>query len=55
MSALTRREFVLSAELLGERKWRIILIEIFPNMLSFFMGGLVLWELARRAAGLGPV
>ena len=44
--SLRTREFVLSAELLGERKWRIILIEIFPNMLSFFMGGLVLGTIA---------
>ena len=40
--SLRTREFVLSAELMGEKKWRIILKEIFPNMLSFFMGGLVL-------------
>jgi peptide/nickel transport system permease protein len=44
--SLRTREFVLSAELMGERKWRIILIEIFPNMLSFFMGGLVLGTIA---------
>jgi peptide/nickel transport system permease protein len=44
--SLRTREFVLSAELLGERKWRIILIEIFPNMLSFFMSGLVLGTIA---------
>ena len=44
--SLRTREFVLSAELLGEKKWRIILIEIFPNMLSFFMGGLVLGTIA---------
>ncbi|HWV19807.1 MAG TPA: ABC transporter permease [Devosia sp.] len=40
--SLRTREFILAAELMGERKWRIILKEIFPNMLSFFMGGLVL-------------
>jgi peptide/nickel transport system permease protein len=40
--SLRTREFVLAAELMGERKWRIILKEIFPNMLSFFTGGLVL-------------
>lgn len=40
--SLRTREFVLSAELMGEKKWRIIFKEIFPNMLSFFMGGLVL-------------
>ncbi len=44
--SLRTREFVLSAELLGEKKWRIVLIEIFPNMLSFFMGGLVLGTIA---------
>ncbi len=44
--SLRTREFVLSAELLGERKWRIVLIEIFPNMLSFFMSGLVLGTIA---------
>jgi peptide/nickel transport system permease protein len=44
--SLRTREFVLAAELLGEKKWRIILIEIFPNMLSFFMGGLVLGTIA---------
>lgn len=44
--ALRAREFVLSAELMGEKKWRIILIEIFPNMLSFVVGGLVLGTIA---------
>ncbi len=44
--SLRTREFVLSAELMGERKWRIILVEIFPNMLSFFMSGLVLGTIA---------
>jgi peptide/nickel transport system permease protein len=44
--SLRTREFVLSAELMGEKRWRIILVEIFPNMLSFFMGGLVLGTIA---------
>ena len=39
---LRQRDFVLAAELLGERKWRIILMEIFPNMFSFVVGGFVL-------------
>ena len=39
--SLRNREFVLAAELIGERKWRIILIEIFPNMLSFVAGSFV--------------
>lgn len=40
--AVKSREFVLAAELMGEAKWRIILMEIFPNMLSFVIGGFVL-------------
>ena len=40
--ALRNRDFILAAELLGERKWRIILMEIFPNMFSFVVGGFVL-------------
>ncbi|SMQ60421.1 peptide/nickel transport system permease protein [Devosia lucknowensis] len=44
--SLRTREFVLAAELMGESKWRIIFKEIFPNMLSFFMGGLVLGTIA---------
>ncbi len=40
--ALKSREFVLSAELMGERKWRIIVMEILPNMSSFVVGGFVL-------------
>ena len=40
--ALRNRDFILASELLGERKWRIILMEIFPNMFSFIVGGLVL-------------
>lgn len=44
--ALRTREFVLAAELMGEKKWRIILVEIFPNMLSFVVGGFVLGTIA---------
>ena len=40
--SLRNREFVLAAELMGEAKWRIILVEILPNMLSFLVGGFVL-------------
>lgn len=40
--AIRAREFVLAAELMGEKRWRIILFEIFPNMLSFVVGGFVL-------------
>jgi peptide/nickel transport system permease protein len=40
--AIKAREFVLAAELMGERKWRIVLMEILPNMSSFVVGGFVL-------------
>jgi peptide/nickel transport system permease protein len=40
--ALKAREFILAAELMGERKWRIIVMEILPNMSSFVVGGFVL-------------
>jgi len=40
--ALKTREFVLAAELMGESKWRIIVMEILPNMSSFVVGGFVL-------------
>ena len=40
--ALKNREFVVAAELMGERKWRIIVMELLPNMSSFVVGGFVL-------------
>ena len=40
--ALRHREFILAAELMGERKWRIVLMELLPNMSSFVVGGFVL-------------
>jgi peptide/nickel transport system permease protein len=40
--ALKSREFVLAAELMGERRWRIVLMELLPNMSSFVVGGFVL-------------
>ncbi|WP_119395092.1 ABC transporter permease [Salinibius halmophilus] len=39
---LKNKEFITAAELIGERKWRIVLIQIFPNMLSLTVGGFVL-------------
>jgi peptide/nickel transport system permease protein len=39
---LRSREFVLAAELMGESKWRILMVEILPNMLSYIVGGFVL-------------
>lgn len=40
--AIKSREFVLAAELMGEKKWRIVALEILPNMSSFVVGGFVL-------------
>jgi peptide/nickel transport system permease protein len=40
--SIKSREFVLAAELMGEKKWRIIVREILPNMSSFVVGGAVL-------------
>jgi peptide/nickel transport system permease protein len=40
--ALKNREFILAAELMGESKWRIIVMELLPNMSSFVVGGFVL-------------
>jgi peptide/nickel transport system permease protein len=40
--AIKSHEFVLAAELMGEKKWRIIGLEILPNMSSFVVGGFVL-------------
>jgi len=39
--SIRNREFVLSAEILGEKKLRIILVEILPNMLSLITSGFV--------------
>jgi len=39
--SIRNREFVLSAEILGEKKLRILLVEILPNMLSLITSGFV--------------
>ncbi len=39
--SLRKREFVFSAETLGEKKWRIIFVEIMPNMLSMITSSFV--------------
>lgn len=39
---IKNKEFITAAELIGEKKWRIILIQLFPNMLSLTVGGFVL-------------
>lgn len=39
--AIRNREYILSAEVMGEKKWRIILIEILPNLISIVVGGFI--------------
>lgn len=39
---LKQKEFVTAADLMGESRWRIILVQIFPNMLSLVVGSFVL-------------
>ncbi len=38
---LKNREFIQAAELMGESKWRIILVQIFPNMISLVASGFI--------------
>lgn len=37
--SLRHKEFVISAEVMGESRWRIILVEILPNLTSIVFGG----------------
>jgi peptide/nickel transport system permease protein len=37
--AIRNKEFILAAEVMGESKWRIILVEILPNLISIVVGG----------------
>jgi peptide/nickel transport system permease protein len=39
--ALRNKEFVIAAEVMGESKWRIVLVEIIPNLISLVAGGFV--------------
>jgi peptide/nickel transport system permease protein len=39
--ALRNKEFVIAAEVMGESKWRIIAVEILPNLISLVAGGFV--------------
>ncbi len=43
--ALREKEFVIAAEVLGEPAWRIILVEILPNLISIiglsFIGSII--------------
>jgi peptide/nickel transport system permease protein len=35
---LRRKEFITSAEVMGESKWRIVIVEIIPNLISLVAG-----------------
>ena len=57
---IRRRDFILAAEIMGESKWRIMLIEILPNLLSIisinFVGSVIyaiLAEATLEFLGLG--
>lgn len=39
--AIRNKEFVIAAEVMGESKWRIIGVEILPNLISLVAGGFV--------------
>ncbi|WP_202594500.1 ABC transporter permease [Reinekea blandensis] len=58
--ALRNKEFIVAAETMGESKWRIILIEIIPNLISLVAGmfvGTCLYAIGAQAGmeflGLG--
>jgi peptide/nickel transport system permease protein len=36
---IRNKEFILAAEVMGESKWRIIFVEILPNLISIVVGG----------------
>lgn len=57
---LKNKEFIAASDLMGESKWRIILVQIFPNMISLVAGGFVgstIWFILAEAGlefiGLG--
>ncbi|WP_017006504.1 ABC transporter permease, partial [Enterovibrio norvegicus] len=53
--AIRHKEFILSAEVMGESKWRIIMVEILPNLVSIVFGGFlgaVIYAMGSEA-GLG--
>lgn len=58
--AVRQKEFITSAEVMGESKWRIILVEIIPNLISLVAGmfvGTALYAIGAQAGleflGLG--
>lgn len=53
--AIRNKEFIISAEVMGESKWRILLVEILPNLVSIVFGGFlgtVIYAMGAEA-GLG--
>ncbi|MCJ2376289.1 ABC transporter permease [Vibrio sp. ZSDZ34] len=53
--AIRNKEFIISAEVMGEKKIRIILVEILPNLISIVFGGFlgtVIYAMGAEA-GLG--
>ena len=58
--AIRQKEFILSAECMGESKWRILLVEILPNLTAIVAGsfvGVMMYALINEAGleflGLG--
>ena len=58
--AIRRKEFITAAEIMGESKWRIIVVEIMPNLISLAAGmfvGTALYAIGAQAGleflGLG--
>lgn len=58
--AIRNKEFITAAEIMGERKWRIIVVEIMPNLISLAAGmfvGTALYAIGAQAGlellGLG--
>jgi peptide/nickel transport system permease protein len=58
--AIRKREFITAAEIMGESKWRIIVVEIIPNLISLAAGmfvGTALYAIGAQAGleflGLG--
>lgn len=58
--SIREKEFVTAAEVIGESKWRIIIVEMLPNMVSLIVGtfagaslGAVMGQAALEFIGLG--
>ena len=58
--SIREKEFVTAAEVIGESKWRIIIVEMLPNMVSLIVGtfvgatiGAIMGQAALEFIGLG--